>query len=75
MNGFGSLQKVEGPFSDFRSDIVDATNVPDIDEQEHTLNCSCGCNGNVLIISEPEAEGAYIASTVSEATLDISIDG
>lgn len=64
-----------GRYDPYDAHIIDATNIPEIDEQEHTANCPCGCNGNVLVIGEPEADGAYIASTVSEASLGISIDG
>jgi len=75
MQGFGNLQPVSGPFDGFRADIIDATNVPGIDEQTHGLNCSCGCRGNARVISEPSREGAYIASTVTEESLGIDIEG
>lgn len=52
----------------FRADVMDATNVKNVDEQRHRPGCKCGCEGDVLIISEPGREGAYIASTVSVRT-------
>lgn len=51
----------------YRADSVDVTNVEGIDEQRHTFGCSCGCKGDALIISDPDAKGAYIASTMDAA--------
>jgi hypothetical protein len=50
---------------DYRADKVDAANVKGIDADTHGVGCPCGCKGDALIISEPDADGAYIASTMS----------
>lgn len=49
----------------YRADSVDAAHVEGIDEDAHSVGCPCGCKGEALVISEPDVEGAYIASTMS----------
>lgn len=65
MNGFGSLQNVTGPFDGFRADYIDSAHIEDIPDDA----------GDVLAISEVDADGAYICSTVSERSLGIPIEG
>lgn len=48
----------------FTGTRVDATHVEGIDEQTHTLGCSCGCEGEATVVKEKGVDGAYIASTV-----------
>lgn len=52
----------------YRSEVFDAVNVAGIDADEHDLECSCKCAGDVLVVSEVGERGAYVASTVSVLT-------
>lgn len=52
----------------FAGTRVDATHVDGIDEQTHTLGCSCGCEGEATVVKEKDVDGAYIASTVDAVT-------
>lgn len=46
------------------ADRVDTTHVEHIDEQEHDLECPCGCGGSALVLGVTGKEGRYIASTL-----------
>lgn len=56
------------PGTETRADLIDVTNIPDIDEQEHGLDCPCGCAGDALVLSTIDGDGEYIASTVTVKT-------
>lgn len=46
------------------ADRVDCTHVERIDEQDHGLECPCGCGGSALVLGVTGKEGRYIASTL-----------